>query len=86
MWNLDYKNNMSTSDSFSKIIKGFGLLCVIAAIIIISVLVGKGTLQFHWAYITAPKLFWSIFFTAWLWDVYFYIVFWIVLLFKAIRK
>lgn len=77
---------MSTSDSFSEFLKGTGTICIIIAIIIISVLVGKGTLQFHWAYITATKLFWSIFFTAWLWDVYFYVIFWILVLFKAIRK
>lgn len=64
----------------------FCSITVLVAFIIIAVLLCRGIVQFRWVYIMAPKLFWSIFLTAWLWDVYFYAVCWIIILLKAVKK
>ena len=64
----------------------FCSITVLATSIVIAILICRQTVNFCWAYIAAPKLFWSIFLTALLWDIYLYIIYWIIILFRALKK
>jgi len=58
----------------------------LVSIIFISVLVGCGTLHFHWVYISSNKLFWSIFISIWVWEVYCVLFVWLALVIKNSKE